>query len=72
MTPQIPFEVSLLLKIDSKCLIELTLLQLSKWIQKSINNMSYNSAMCIKKKKIASKDLHNSFKNSPKSYPRTH
>ena len=34
--------------------------------------MSYNSAMCIKKKKIASKDLHNSFKNSPKSYPRTH
>ena len=51
MTPQIQFEVSLLLKIDTLCLIELTLLQLSKWIQKSINNMSYNSAMCIKNKK---------------------
>lgn len=44
MTPQIQFEVSfvsLLLRTDSKCLIELTLLQLIKWVLKSIKYKQY-------------------------------
>lgn len=53
MTPQIQFEVSfvsLLLGIDSKCLIELTLLKLIKWVLKSVNQHELQFRNVHKKK----------------------
>lgn len=53
MTPQIQFEVSfvsLLLRIDSKCLIEITLLKLIKWVLKSVKQHELQFRNVHKKK----------------------